>query len=88
MYKYYRDIIKIKLTALNQYYYSINQSTKFDPEGYETKMLLRQIAMLKSDLNIAKKMIADEKENLKHYLSLKAEFYTKIRQNRTKAKNQ
>ena len=88
MYKHYRDILKIKLSALNQYYYSIVQSKQFDSESYEVRMLLRQISMIKTDLATAKKMIADEKQSLKEYLSLKAELHTKIRRNRSKAKIQ
>ena len=39
--KYYRDECKTKLAAVNQLYYSINKSKKFNPKSYESKMLRR-----------------------------------------------
>lgn len=39
--KSYRDELKIKLEALRQLYYSMNQSNKFNEKSYENKMLQR-----------------------------------------------
>lgn len=78
----YRDTLKIKLQALNQLYYSINQSKSFNEKSYENKMLQRQIRMIKFDLDTTKEIIATEEQNLREYLSEKEKFYKKIRSNR------
>ena len=39
----YRDELKIRLSALNQYYHSMNMSHRFNEKSYENKMLQRQI---------------------------------------------
>ena len=88
MYKHYRDINKIKLATLKQYYYTINQSTHFDITSYEVKMLNRQMRMIETDLATAKQLLADEKQNLNDYMKAKADFYAKIRENRQKDKIQ
>ena len=41
--------IKPGLKALNQAYYSMNRSKKFNPDAYETKLLLSQINIYKAD---------------------------------------
>ena len=87
MYKHYRDINKIKLATLKQYYYTINQSTRFDITSYEVKMLNRQIRMIETDLATAKQLLANEKQSLNDYMKAKADFYTKIRENRQQDKN-
>lgn len=80
--KSYRDELKIKLEALRQLYYSMNQSNKFNEKSYENKMLQRQIRLLDFDLTTTKEIIATEKQNLKDYLKKKDEFYNKTRSRR------
>ena len=82
----YRDELKIQLKALNQLYYSMNRSTKFNEKSYENVMLQRQIRMIDFDLTTTKEMIATEYENLKTYIKEKNEFYTKTRARRIKNK--
>ena len=81
----YRDELKNKLSVLNQLYYSMNKSTKFNPNSYENKMLQRQISMINFDLTTTNEIIADEYQSLREYLSQKDGFYNKIRSNRKKA---
>lgn len=81
----YRDELKIKLATLNQLYYSMNMSYRFNEKSYENKMLQRQIRQITFDLATAKEMIATEQENLKRYIKEKDEFYTKTRMRRKKA---
>lgn len=83
--KYYRDERKTKLAAVNQLYYSINKSKKFNPNSYEAKMLRRQIRMYESDLAVAKEMLVHQQESLIQYIKEKDEFYKHIRANRAKA---
>lgn len=83
--KYYRDQCKTKLAAVNQLYYSINKSKKFNSKSYESRMLRRQIRMYESDLAMAKEMLVHQQQSLIQYIKEKDEFYKKIRANRAKA---
>lgn len=80
----YRDELKIKLSALNQLYYSMKHSTHFNEKSYENKMLQRQIHLIKFDLDTAKEIIASEQKNLKEYIDAKDNFY---KNTRTRRKN-
>lgn len=75
----YRDELKIKLKALNQLFYSMNRSYRFNEKSYENRMLQRQIRMINFDLTTTKEIIATEEQNLRQYLSDKDKFYTKTR---------
>lgn len=83
--KGYRDELKIRLSALNQYYYSMNMSYKFNEKSYENRMLQRQIRQINFDLDTTKEMIADEELSLRTYIKNKDVFYTQIRKRRQKA---
>ena len=83
----YRDELKIQLKALNQLYYSMNLSYRFNEKSYENKMLQRQIRQINFDLATAKEMIATEQESLRVYIKEKDEFYNKTRMRRNKANN-
>lgn len=87
--KYYihcRDnIIKPSLRALNDLYYSINQSNNFNENSYENKMLQRKLRQSKIDLIAVNKLIASEKQGLKEFIQNKDIFYKKVRENRAKA---
>lgn len=86
--KHVRDnVLKPRLAALKQLYFSINQSKDFNDKSYETKMLRRQIYLTDSDLTIIKEDLAELKLELKTYLEEKAKFYKKVRENRNKGKN-
>ena len=74
----YRDDLKIKLSALKQYYYSIKQSKRFNPDSYEVKMLHRQMNILKSDLEIAVHQLAVLKLDLYEYIRDKDELHKKF----------
>ena len=80
--KMYRDDLKIKLSALNQLLYSMNQSYKFRPRSYEATMLYHQIYLTKNDLEIAKHQLAILKLELYDYINDKETLYQKIRKNR------
>ena len=82
----YRDELKIRLSTLNQLYYSMNISYCFNEKSYENKMLQRQIRQINFDLATAKEMIATEQENLRTYIKEKDEFYNKTRARRIKNK--
>jgi hypothetical protein len=79
-----RRMLKAQLGALNQYYYSIKHSKKFNEKSYENKMLQRQINLIKTDLDTFSSMIVDEQQSLRTYLSKKDDFYKHIRKNREK----
>lgn len=83
----YRDELKIRLSALNQYYHSMNMSYRFNEKSYENKMLQRQIRQIKFDLDTTKEMIAGEELSLRAYIKSKDVFYTQTRKRRQKANN-
>lgn len=81
----YRDELKIRLSALNQYYYSMNMSHRFNEKSYENKMLQRQIRQIKFDLDTTKEIITTEELSLRAYIKSKDVFYTQTRKRRQKA---
>lgn len=83
----YRDELKIQLKALNQLFYSINKSKKFNSKSYENRMLQRQIRMINFDLATTKEMIANEELNLRAYIKSKDVFYIQTRKRRQKDNN-
>jgi hypothetical protein len=85
--KVYRDELKVSLKTLNQLYYTMNKSNKFNEKSYENKMLQRQINRISFDLTTIKETINDERKSLKEYLEEKEKFYVKIRSLRAKGKN-
>ena len=83
--KDYRNEVKIRLSALNQLYYSMNRSKYFNKKSYENKMLQRQIRLTNFDLDTVKEMIVSEQQSLKSYIDEKEKFYNKTRLRRKKA---
>lgn len=83
----YRDELKIQLKALNQLYYSMNTSKRFNEKSYENRMLQRQIRMINFDLSTTKEMIATEEQSLRAYIKSKDVFYIQTRKRRQKANN-
>ena len=81
----YRDELKTKLSALNQLYYSMNTSKRFNEKSYENRMLQRQIRQINFDLATTKEMIAGEELSLRAYIKSKDVFYTQTRKRRQKA---
>ena len=86
-YKKYKDNIKIRLSALNQLYYSMNQSKHFNPKSYENRILQRQIHFLEDDLATVNDALITLTEDLKDFLQKKDNFYKQIRKNRQHRKN-
>lgn len=80
--KMYRDDLKIKLSALKQLLYSMNQSKHFNSHSYEAKMLYRQIKFVEFDLEIARHQLAILKLELYDYINDKETLYQRIRKNR------
>ena len=78
----YRDELKIALKALNQLYYSMNKSKKFNAKSYENRMLQRQINLIKNDLTTTNEMIVSEQQNLRAYIKSKDIFYKATRARR------
>ena len=76
--------VKVALAALNQLYYSMKHSKKFNPTSYENKMLQRQIRIHQNDLVTLQEMITTEEQNLKTLINEKDKFYKRIRRNRAK----
>lgn len=86
-YKAYKYKIKNKLEALNQLYYSMKHSKKFNPKSYENIMLQRQIRLYNDDLDTVNDIISTAKLDLKIYIKAKDELYKQFRELRkSKAK--
>lgn len=85
--KDYVKELKLKLSALNQLYYSMKHSTKFNETSYENKMLQRQIRLLETDIEEIKIQINDNMAILKAYIAGKDIFYKLTRERRNKVKD-
>ena len=83
-YKAYRYYVKNSLKTLNQLYYTMKHSQKFNPKSYENKMLQRQIKQYEVDLEEINNTLLAEKLNLKMYIAEKDGFYKQIRAIRKK----
>lgn len=79
-----RSDLQNELDALNQLYYSMKQSTRFNPKSYENIMLQRRIRATTFDLDTIKEMLAVERENLRDLIQEKDKFYNQIRAHRNK----
>ena len=82
LYQAYKNEIEIKIKAIHDLYYSLNQSKSFNENSYESKMIQRQLRLLQFDLTTAKEIIATERKFLKEYIDSKENFYKRIRANR------
>lgn len=80
------DDIKPTLQAYKTLYYSINQSKRFNPDSYETHMLMKKIAHYTADLELINGMIDNARNDLATYIDQKAKTWEKIRKNRQKGK--
>ena len=84
LFQYRRNELKHKLAALNQLYYSVNKSKKYDLHGYMENMLEHQRQQVQEELNLMKDALKNEQQDLQQYLKNKDEFYKRIRANRNK----
>lgn len=82
-----RSDLECELRALNQLYYSMKQSSRFNPKSYENKMLQRRIRAINFDLDTAKEILATERESLRELIQEKDKFYNQIRTHRNKVKS-
>lgn len=82
MYKEETIILKAQLKALNQLYYSMKHSKKFEPKSYENIMLQRQIRLITEDLESTKQQLSVAKLDLHEYLLVKDKIRNKVRKNR------
>lgn len=82
-----RDELKLELSSLKKFQYTVNQSKYYNEKDYIAVMLQRKINQYQDDLEITKELLAAQKEDLKNYLKNKANFYKKIRKNRQEAKS-
>lgn len=73
-----------QLKALKDFYYSINNSPRFNPKSYETKMLYRQIEFKEDDIESIDELIEETKRYINHYIEEKDKFYHIIRNSRKK----
>lgn len=78
----YKNDLRVKIEALQQYLYSINQSKQFNPSSYEVVMLMRQIKMLKLDLEEIKEEIRMLKIHERKYINEKDRVYKYLREKR------
>lgn len=82
---YKNNILKPGLNALNQLYYSMNYSKKYNKKSYEAKMLYRQIKMKESDIQLVKEILDERKKELKQFIDDKDEFYKSVKRNRAES---
>jgi len=81
--KFIRDCeIKPELKSLNQLYFTMAHSKKFNPKSYENKRLQTSIHMAKSDLEAVNKMIDNERKKMYQYINQKEAIYRLLRSKR------
>lgn len=81
--KHYRDNeLKPRLRALEQLYYSMNRSKKFNEKSYENRMLQRQIRFIKNELSAVSQDLQELRKNVKTYIDVKEDFYKAVRRKR------
>lgn len=74
-----RDTLKTELKILKHLYSTMKDSKQFNPKGYETRMLRRQIKRHETDIEMTTTLITNTQKELKQYLLDKEQFYTKVR---------
>ena len=77
-----REEFKAELKGLKKYYYSMNTSKWFNPEGYEARRLFSHMGLLEADIAALKTLIEEQNNNIQEFIKNKGEFYKKIRRNR------
>ena len=90
--KYYnhikKNVLQPQLKQLNQLYYTMNRSKRFNPKSYENIMLQRQIQQREADLEMINELLRSKREDLRIYLTEKEKFYKRIRASRAAAAEQ
>ena len=77
--------LRPQLKILNQLYYAMNRSKKYNKKSYESKMLYRANKNITNELDIVKEILDEDRKFLKEYIELKDIYYKNIR-SRRKAK--
>lgn len=77
--------LKLELKGLNSLLYAINNSPRFNPKSYETKMLYRQIQMREDDIESVNELLRDVDGWVKNFIETKENFYQQIRKRRDSA---
>ena len=73
---------KTRLKALDDLYYSMNQSKKFNKNSYENKMLLRHRQKTIAIIEEIQSEMEEINKQLKQYIESKENFFNKIREKR------
>lgn len=68
-----------QLSSLNQLWYTMNSSKQFNRQGYEAKMLRRQIKMYEEDIKAIKEEIAFIEKSIKTFIDEKDILYKRLR---------
>lgn len=71
--------LKPQLQSLNQLYYAMNRSKKFNPKSYEARSLFSHINNLKKDIEAIEEEINMTNRELKQYIDEKDKLYTRLR---------
>ena len=77
-----RDDAKIALDALNQLYYSVKHSSKYNEKDYMAKMLQRQIQLRKDEYDGLRGYLKQLKYDFKWYMNKMDEINAKYRKYR------
>lgn len=81
--RHIRDNVLIpEIKALKHFYSIINQSKKSNPNGYEQKMLKRQIENKEMELGAVREMIKSANKGLIEYLEAKEQLRTSLKKMR------
>lgn len=71
--------LRPQLNILNQLYYNMKNSKKFNNKSYEAKMLYKQIHLVEKNLNLVKEELNNVKSMLYRYIEQKEQEHKKLR---------
>lgn len=82
--RFIRDFeIKPQLKILQHLYSNMQNSKYYNSKSYESKMLRKQIGVIRKELTAINNDIADEQQFIKDYINGKDTLYKKLRGSRT-----
>lgn len=82
------NILKPRLCGLQQLFYSMVTSKKYNPDSFEAKRLQRHIQQTEKEITKCKIAIINLRTNLRNYIAEKEKLYQKIRSKQNKKDTQ
>lgn len=78
------NVLKPRLYSLQQLFYSMVTSKKYNPESFEAKRLQKHIQQTEEEITNCKIALSLSRTNLRNYIAEKEKLYQKIRSKQNK----